>query len=375
MRNSFGVEFRDAFTSVLLAVVLLLACSHLSTAYAQSSATMEEESHEIARVLRVSIVCRDIETTTRLWAEIFSLPVPQITTSPGLPPFMDYQSATPNVQFKRALLQLENTQIELLQPIANVASPEADFLKSYPSGVRRVLFALADSKAPERLKRLGLKMRAQGGRDLYVENGDKFGVVTEWTAAKNNESLDTITMATASKARSLPPAPNGGLRSLMQVALATNDLKGMSQRWAEILGVPMPPVPSAGMSSWIFRGQPSSAQIIPVFIPFGSTEIEVVGVGSGDGSNSFKEYLNHRGDGVQHLAFSVDNIEATVKRFEEFGIGIGLMPAPRPNADPSRPNLNLRLMDAVEKLGVDVELFERVTCCSGGRMHQLPYSR
>ena len=154
----------------------------------------------------------------------------------------------------------------------------------------------------------------------------------------------------------------------MQVALASNDLKATSRRWAEILGVPPPQAPTSGSSNWIFRGQPSSAQILPVFIPFGSTEIEVIGVGSGEGTNSFKEFLNHRGDGVQHFAFSVDDMDATIKRFSEFGIGVGLTPAPRPDADPSRPNINLRMMDALEKLGVDVELFYRVTCCSGGRM-------
>lgn len=294
--------------------------------------------------------------------------MPQITTTTPSPSFMDYQASTPHAEFKRALLQLENAQIEFLQPVGKVNSPEADFARTYPAGVRRVLFALADSSAPERLKKLGLTMRTQGGRDLYVEKADKFGVVTEWTAVKESESLDSLFMENEPKARSLPPAPNGGMRSMMQVALAANDMKAMSQRWSEILGVPAPQVPSTGSSNWIFRGQPSSAQIIPVFIPFGSTEIEIIGVGSGEGTNSFKEFLNHRGDGVQHFAFSVDDMDATVKRFEEFGIGVGLMPAPRPDADSSRPAVNLRMMDASEKLGVDVELFHRMACCTNGRL-------
>lgn len=351
--------------AVLLGAVALFEPSHAPLVGAQSSATMEHQPQEIARVLRVSIVCRDLEATSQLWAEIFSLPTPPVTTTtPAALTFMDYKSTTPYVDFKRAIFQLENTQIEFVQPVGQTHSPEAAFVKSYPAGVRRVLFALADSNAPERLKKLGLAMRTQGGRDLYVEKADKFGVVTEWTAVKNNESLDTLTMATASQAKSLPPAPNGGLRSLMQVALASNDLKGTSQRWAELLGVPAPQVPSAGSTSWMFRGQPSGAQIIPVFIPFGSTEIEVIAVGSGEGTNNFKEFLNHRGgDGVEHFAFSVDDMDATVKRFEEFGIGVGLTQAPRADADPSRPSLNLHMMDALEKLGVDVELFHQMTCC------------
>jgi catechol 2,3-dioxygenase-like lactoylglutathione lyase family enzyme len=349
----------------LLGAVVLFIFSQAPVARAQSSATVEHQPQEIARVLRVTIVCRDVEATTRFWAEIFSLPTPTITTTaPAGLTSMDYRSTTPHVDFKRAIIQLENTQVEFVQPVGKSDSPEAAFVKSYPAGVRRVLFALADSNAPERLKKLGLTMRTQGGRDLYVEKADRFGVVTEWTAPKNSESLDTLTMATAAQARSLGPAPNGGLRSLMQVALASNDLKGTSQRWAELLGVPAPQVPSSGSTSWMFRGQPSHAQIIPVFIPFGSTEIEVIAVGPGEGTNNFKEFLNHRGgDGVEHFAFSVDDMDASVKRFEEFGIEVGLTQAPRPDADPSRPSLNLHMMNALDKLGVDVELFHQMTCC------------
>lgn len=353
--------WRLCVVSLLLICVLFPVLSQTFVTDAQSNKVTDLQSPVVAQVLRISLMCRDIDVTSKLWAEVLSLPVSEITTTKsGSQSFMDFRSMTPTAEFKRAILQLENTQVEFLQPIGKKASPEAEFVKSHPTGVRRVLFALADSTAPERLNKLGLVKRTQGGRDLYVEAADKFGVVTEWVAVRDQESLDDMTMATESRAQNLPAAPSGGLRSILQVALVAKDMKAMSQRWAEILGVTPPEMPTHE-SRWIFRGQPTNAQLKAAFVPFGHTEIEIVGLGSGDGSNLFAEFLDKRGVGVQHFAFSVDDMDAAVKHFEELGLGVGMVSASRP--DPSRHNNDTHVMDAREKLGVDVELFHRVTCC------------
>jgi len=93
-----------------------------------------------------------------------------MTTDSNPQSFLDFHSTVANATFKKAIVQLENVQVELLQPVGNTASPEVEYLKSHPAGVRRVLFAIADPNAPERFARLGLTKRAQGGRELYVES-------------------------------------------------------------------------------------------------------------------------------------------------------------------------------------------------------------
>jgi len=147
-----------------------------------------------ARVLRISIVCRDVDGTSKLWAKALSLPVPEILTAdPDPRSFLDFRSTVSKATFKRAIIQLENAQLELLQPVGNVASPETEYLEKHPAGVRRVLFAITDPNAPERFAKLGLTKRTQGGRELYIESSaGTLNVPTEWVIAKDHNALDEI---------------------------------------------------------------------------------------------------------------------------------------------------------------------------------------
>ena len=146
---------------------------------------------------------------------------------------------------------------------------------------------------------------------------------------------------------------------MLQVGTATKDMKRATDRWAEILGATPPQMPTRE-SQWIFRGEVSNAKLKAAFVPFGDMEVEMVSSET-DGSNLFLEFLNQRGNGVQHFAFSVDNMQEAIKHFADFGIPVAMVSATPP--DPSRPNNDTHLMDSREKLGVDVELFHRVTCC------------
>ena len=71
-------------------------------------------------------------------------------------------------------------------------------------------------------------------------------------------------------------------------------------------------------------------QLRPVFMPIGNTLVEVVGPGAGEGNNSIVDFLNKRGVGVHHLAFSVDDMTAAVSHFGQLGLAVGMVPAPRP---------------------------------------------
>jgi hypothetical protein len=375
-KKNMSVGFRYfCVASLLSLLVLLLILSHPSAALAQAYTIYDAKPANAveARVLRVSIVCRDVDGTSKLWAKALSLPVPEImTTDPDPQSFLDFHSTVPNATFKRAIVQLENTQVELLQPVGNVASPEAEYLKNHPAGVRRVLFAIADPNAPERFAKLGLTKRTQGGRDLYVESSaDMLNVPTEWVVAKDHNALGEIAAPTEVKLETLPPTLSGGLRHLMQVGTVARELKARSDEWAAILGAPAPDLSHRSEGRWIYHGALSNAPFLTAFVPFGEIEVEVVG-STGDTSSSFAEYLAKRGDGVQHVAFSVDDMDAAVAHFQAVGLEISMM-AP---LQPQQPHYNIHMMETADKLGVDVELFHRVVCCDrdayfNGNLHRL----
>jgi len=326
-----------------------------------------------ARVLRISIVCRDVDGTSKLWAKALSLPVPEILTAdPDPRSFLDFRSTVSKATFKRAIIQLENAQLELLQPVGNVASPETEYLEKHPAGVRRVLFAITDPNAPERFAKLGLTKRTQGGRELYIESSaDTLNVPTEWVIAKDHNALDEIAAPTEVKVETLPPALSGGMRHLLQIGTVAREIKTRSDQWAAILGAPAPDLSHRSESRWIYHGALSNAPFRTAFVPFGDVEVEIVG-SAGDTSSSFADYLDKRGDGVQHFAFSVADMDAAVEHFRAIGLEVGMM-AP---LQPGQPPYNIHMMETADKLGVDVELFHRVICCDrdayfNGNLHRL----
>ena len=249
MRGGFRY-FSVAFLLSVLVVLPIL--SHPSATRAQAYTIYDPKPANAveARVLRVSIVCRDVDGISKLWAKALSLPVPEImTTDPDPQSFLDFHSTAPNATFKRAIIQLENAQVELLQPVGNVASPEAEYLKSHPVGVRRVLFAIADPNAPERFAKLGLTKRTQVGRELYVESSpDILNVPTEWVVAKDHNALDEIAAPTEVQLETLPAALSGGLRHLLQIGTVSREFKARSDQWAAILGAPTPDLSHRGES-------------------------------------------------------------------------------------------------------------------------------
>jgi hypothetical protein len=358
--------------SIFVRVPLL---TYPSATYAQAYTIYDPKPANAveARVLRVSIVCRDVDGTSKLWAKALSLPAPEILTAGADPQsFLDFRSTVPNATFKRAIIQLENAQLELLQPVGNVESPETDYLKKHPVGVRRVLFAIADPNAAERFAKLGMTKRTQGARDLFVESSpDTLNVPTEWVVAKDHAALNEIAAPTEVKVETLPAALSGGMRHLLQIGTVSRDIKTRSDQWAAILGAPAPDLSHRGETRWIYHGALSNAPFRTAFVPFGEVEVEVVG-SAGDTSSSFADYLDKRGDGVQHVAFSVEDMNAAVEHFRAIGLEVGMM-AP---LQPGQPPFNIHMMETADKLGVDVELFHRVICCDrdayfNGNLHRL----
>jgi len=372
MSMGFGYLCVAFLLSIFMRVPIL---TYPSAAFAQAYTIYDPKPANAveARVLRVSIVCRDVDGTSKLWAKALSLPAPEVLTAdPDPQSFLDFRSTVPKATFKRAIIQLENAQLELLQPVGNIDSPETEYLKKYSAGVRRVLFAIADPNGAERFAKLGLTRRTQGGRELFVESSsDTLNVPTEWIVAKDHNALGEIAAPTAVKVETLPAALSGGMRHLLQIGTVARQINARSDQWAAILGAPAPDLSHRGETRWIYHGALSNAPFRTAFVPFGEVEVEVVG-SAGDTSSSFADYLDKRGDGVQHVAFSVEDMNAAVEHFRAIGLEVGMM-AP---LQPGQPPFNIHMMETADKLGVDVELFHRVICCDrdayfNGNLHRL----
>ncbi|MCB9760546.1 MAG: methylmalonyl-CoA epimerase [Alphaproteobacteria bacterium] len=112
------------------------------------------------------------------------------------------------------------------------------------------------------------------------------------------------------------------ITGLDHVAIAVADLEAAIARFAEDFGVPL-----SG------REDVPSEQTSTAFFPMPGTRIELIHPMNGEGPVAAS--LAKRGEGVHHLCFRTDDIEADMARLKEKGYRF-LSDAPRPGAHGTR---------------------------------------
>lgn len=70
----------------------------------------------------------------------------------------------------------------------------------------------------------------------------------------------------------------------------------------------------------LFRGKPYQGEVKVFVGKFGSCELELLQPVSGDSPQG--EFLENRGEGVQHIAFAMDNYDEEVARFTDSGVEV-----------------------------------------------------
>lgn len=88
------------------------------------------------------------------------------------------------------------------------------------------------------------------------------------------------------------------------------------------------------------------------FLPVGDTEVELLESTSPDGP--IAKYIEKKGEGMQHIAFRVDNIEEALKTLKEKGVRL-IDETPRMGAGGAK----IAFVHPKETFGVMIELCER----------------
>ncbi len=111
-----------------------------------------------------------------------------------------------------------------------------------------------------------------------------------------------------------PTPVDPGMKAVVQVAIVCRDIDATSKRWAAVLGVDPPQIRTTRPGREVkvmYRGHPSDGQARLAFIRLGQVTLELIQpVG---GNTSWKEYLDSNGEGVQHIAFQVQDLDKTLK--------------------------------------------------------------
>ncbi len=136
------------------------------------------------KMAQVAIVVKDIEKSAAAYAELFNVPVPgiSVTEEPENKPTM-YNGQHSDAKAKLAFFNLDNIQIELIQPVGE-PSTWNDFLEKHGEGLHHIAFWVNGMEKHVGLFRQhGMPEVQSGGWESgeysYIDAGKRLGIVVE----------------------------------------------------------------------------------------------------------------------------------------------------------------------------------------------------
>jgi methylmalonyl-CoA epimerase len=125
------------------------------------------------------------------------------------------------------------------------------------------------------------------------------------------------------------------------IGIAVKNLENAATFWEGVLGLKITEVEEV-----------ASQKVKTAFIPLGESEVELLSSTEPDGP--IAKFIEKKGEGIQHIAFRVDNIEAALATLKEQGVRL-IDETPRPGAGGAK----IAFLHPKATFGVLVELCER----------------
>lgn len=151
-----------------------------------------------------------------------------------------------------------------------------------------------------------------------------------------------------------------GTQEMVQVGYIVKNIEETKEKYAEFFGVPVPPTidgtggsPRFSVTQTEYMGKPGP-QInakLAFFHVGGAMDIELIE--PNEENSMWREFLNEHGEGIQHIAFVVDDIDDRIQQCEAFGMKL----LQRGNFEAG--DGRYAYMDATDTLKTVVELLER----------------
>jgi len=107
-----------------------------------------------------------------------------------------------------------------------------------------------------------------------------------------------------------------------QIALIVRDINVTAKKFAEFLGVPVPPIISAGdykTTQTTYKGNPApNAACKMAFFSVGAN-VQLELIEPNEEKSVWRDHLEEKGEGLHHIAFHVKGMDAKAKACEDFG--------------------------------------------------------
>jgi catechol 2,3-dioxygenase-like lactoylglutathione lyase family enzyme len=142
-----------------------------------------------------------------------------------------------------------------------------------------------------------------------------------------------------------------GTNIVCQVGLIVRDIERSAEAYSQVFGLPKPDViitDPMDIARTVYRGEPTSARAKLAFFHMGQVSLELIEpVG---GPSTWQEFLDEHGEGVHHIAFTINDTDRVVAYLE--GKGIDLVQQGHYTGG------MYSYMDSAPALGVMLELLE-----------------
>lgn len=108
------------------------------------------------------------------------------------------------------------------------------------------------------------------------------------------------------------------LPPVYQLGFVVNDIEKTCKHYESFFGTgPFSPVIDVDMDGAILRGKPVNTKIKVAFVRSGGVEIELIQ--PIEGTNPYTEFLETKGEGIHHLGYQVEDMDAAKAAFRRKG--------------------------------------------------------
>ncbi len=284
---------------------------------------MSKTANNDKTIAQVCIIVADVEKSADIWRQVFNWGISEEVeiTHPHEHTKATYYGEPTDARAKIVHCGIGDIHFEMLQPLEPPSSWQ-DFLDQRSEGIHHVAFFVPDTAAAlepylaegYQVVHQGL-FTGQGGMYTYLDTDKDMGIVIELLEAFGNTRL--------------PPAPlfdrstGIGTDVICQVGVIVNDVLATSARISAVLGQAQPPIiqtPGYDLAKTMYRGAPSEATAKLAFFDFGQVQIELIE--PDEEPSVWRDYLNAKGEGPQHIAFQIDNTRTVTDYLAGHGIDV-----------------------------------------------------
>ena len=109
---------------------------------------------------------------------------------------------------------------------------------------------------------------------------------------------------------------------IIQIGILVRDIEAATKAWAAFLGRPVPvPALTDGydVTHAVYRGKPCHGRIYQTAFQLDNLELELIAPADDETPSYWKECLDRDGEGLHHIAFAADDMDASMHKIGALG--------------------------------------------------------